>query len=212
MVRLGSSNHILIIDLILLLALFLLLRSAETIEAKEMYVDFIPGPLNGKCEACHSGKSLDVYGEDFGSVSYHNSDPQGAITFIADLDSDGDGYINSVELNEGTFPGDASSYPKGSNNDEFQIYPIAILSLLFLFMTVIVLIYNKGYISIRKEKGNGDGKKNKKDMRVISIADDRKNQGLKVALRNLDRDYKKGTLNEEIYNELKRIYKNKLYD
>jgi hypothetical protein len=147
-----------------------------------MYVEYIPGPLNGKCEACHSGKNLDAYGEDFGSVSDHSSNPQGAINSIADLDSDEDGYINSIELSKGTFPGDASSYPKDSKSDEFQIFPIAIVGLSFIIMAVIVLIYNKDYISINnKEQGNDDRKKNKKEKRDISIADDRKNQGLKIA-------------------------------
>jgi hypothetical protein len=171
-----------------------------------MYVDYIPGPLNGKCEACHSGNSLDAYGDDFGSVSDHSSDPQRAINLIANVDSDGDGYINSIELSEGTFPGDASSYPKSSNSYEFQIYPIAIISLSFIIMVVIVLLYNNGYFSFNKGQGNDDGKKNKKENRYISIADDRKNQGLKIALNNLVKDYKNGNLDEEVYHDLKRIY------
>jgi hypothetical protein len=204
-------GFIFIFNLIIPMFLILLLYSVNTVEAKEMYVDYIPGPLHGKCEACHSGKSLDFYGEDFGSVSGHSSDPQRAINLIANLDSDGDGYTNSIELGEGTFPGDPGSYPKSSRNGEAQFLPIALIGLLSLIMVVIVLMYNKGYISRDREQDNTDEKKKKKEKRDISIADDRKNQGLKTALKNLDKDYKNGTLDEEVYHDLKRIYENKIY-
>jgi hypothetical protein len=204
-------GHILISNLIILLLLISILYSTNNIKAKEQYVDYVPGPLNGKCEACHSGNSLDAYGEDFGSISGHSSDPQRAINLISNMDSDGDGFMNSQELSKGTFPGDPESYPKSSKDDEIDIIPFAAMGLLFFIMIVVILMYNNGYISINRKQDKNVGKKNKKDKRDISIADDRKNQGLKAALKNLDKDYMSGTLDVDVYHELKRIYENKIY-
>jgi hypothetical protein len=203
------NGIIFISSLIIPLFLILLLLSTQTATAKEMYVDYIPGPLNGKCEACHSGASLDDYGEDFGSISGHSSDPQRAIDLIANMDSDGDGYINSVELKKGTFPGDPDSFPKSYKDSDVEILPIAVIGTLSLFMAAIIIMYNKGYIF--RNKNQEDEINSNREKRDISIADDRDNRGLKTALKNLEKDFRTGTLDEETYFELKRIYKNKIY-
>ncbi len=59
------------------------------------------------CLLCHnslSGGSRNGYGTDFGNNS-HN------FTAIEPLDSDGDGFTNIVEINNLTFPGNASDFP-----------------------------------------------------------------------------------------------------
>jgi hypothetical protein len=105
--------------------------------------------------------------------------------------------------------GDPESYPKNVKDNEIDILPIAVIGLIFLIMVAAIFLYNNGYISIFNEEGNEDQKRI--EMREISIADDKKNQGLKIALKNLEKDFKHGSLNEEAYYDLKRIYETKIY-
>ena len=68
---------------------------------KEMYPDF----KGASCKVCHESlPHLNPYGLDFQS---HGHD----FKAIESLDSDGDTYINSVELTAGTYPGDKNSHP-----------------------------------------------------------------------------------------------------
>ncbi|MEE9151651.1 MAG: thrombospondin type 3 repeat-containing protein, partial [Thermoplasmata archaeon] len=112
----------------LIVSVFLLINIPSSY-GEEEYAPYIPGPLNGKCEACHSGSALDAYGQDFASISNHASNPQGAINAIADLDSDGDGFTNSEELSKGTFPGDPSSRPESSEVVEFPLLQLAAIGI-----------------------------------------------------------------------------------
>jgi hypothetical protein len=62
-------------------------------------------PFVDNCNVCHTGGSnLNSYASDFASHSH-------SLTAVADLDSDGDGFSNLVEINAGTFPGDPQSTP-----------------------------------------------------------------------------------------------------
>ncbi|MFQ5884166.1 MAG: thrombospondin type 3 repeat-containing protein, partial [Thermoplasmata archaeon] len=109
------------------------LLSSQQTTAKEYYAGFVPGSLEGKCEACHSGSSLDDFGIDFGAVPTHGSDPGGAIQSIANVDSDGDGFTNQEELSEGTYPGDSNSFPAAESSVDLPVIPlIGIVASLFL--------------------------------------------------------------------------------
>jgi predicted ribosomally synthesized peptide with SipW-like signal peptide len=75
----------------------------------------VPGPLNGVCVTCHTDPNgappLNAYGSDYfaernatnGSVDWER---------FGALDSDADGYNNSVELAGGYLPGDPGSNPR----------------------------------------------------------------------------------------------------
>jgi PKD repeat protein len=78
------------------------------------YGNDIDGPLKGDCNVCHlpgDMTSLNSYGLAFENYPNHASVPADAIENIADLDSDGDGYMNGWELEKGTNPGDGASFP-----------------------------------------------------------------------------------------------------
>ncbi|WP_456370704.1 thrombospondin type 3 repeat-containing protein [Geoglobus sp.] len=61
-----------------------------------------------KCTLCHVQSSgyggLNAFGRDFAME-------KSVTKKLLDMDSDGDGYDNRVELNSGTFPGNPDSYP-----------------------------------------------------------------------------------------------------
>lgn len=62
------------------------------------------GTVLDSCSICHpSVPALNSYGADFA----------GSFDFVAieGLDSDGDGFVNLDEINAGTWPGDATSFP-----------------------------------------------------------------------------------------------------
>jgi hypothetical protein len=176
---------------ILLSFVVLTLILSNSIKAQEEYAQYIPGPLNGKCEACHSGSSLDAFGEQFGSTPNHISDPEGALNAISEIDSDGDGFSNSQELNLGTFPGDPNSKPKFYEVEPFPIRPIAAISISFFLFVVIIFIYNKRNFLITNTGQKENSSKNK--------------QGLN-GLRKLEHDYKNGIIEREIYLEMRKLY------
>lgn len=74
------------------------------------------GDLNGSCDPCHPPgdfTSLTDYGIDFAAETDHASDPTGAINAIMGMDSDGDGFFNRNEIENGSNPGDANDIPSG---------------------------------------------------------------------------------------------------
>ena len=71
------------------------------------------GAQTGRCQICHpGGDSLVVnsFAIDFANAGNR-------FTAIEDLDSDGDGYANLVEILAGTNPGDPQSHPTASAPD-----------------------------------------------------------------------------------------------
>ena len=64
------------------------------------------------CILCHDEKGLNVFGKDFHKAYKESRDTFLALKNIKNIDSDGDGFINDVELIKGTLPGDKSNYPK----------------------------------------------------------------------------------------------------
>ncbi|TFH46684.1 MAG: hypothetical protein E4G94_01885 [ANME-2 cluster archaeon] len=111
--------------LLVILVIFLLLPHSS---ARPIYREGIPQDMMNFCKICHVQSSglgpLNEYGNDF----YKNGKSNDAVTM---LDSDGDGYQNLDELNNGTFPGDPDSYP-GAETPGFGIFP-AVLSFLVIF-------------------------------------------------------------------------------
>ena len=73
--------------------------------------------VDGSCQWCHyisnytganvTTATLNSYGTGY----LNNGRSQAALTGMAQLDSDGDGYTNAVEIAAGTYPGDASDNP-----------------------------------------------------------------------------------------------------
>ncbi len=183
----------------------LLLTSTNFSDAKEEYAPYIPGPLNGKCEACHSGSSIDAYGQDFGTVANHASDPGGAIDTIAGLDSDGDGFTNSEELSKGTFPGDPSSHPASSENVDIPWTTLVVIGISFLLVIVLDFGFNKWYFSLTVSRKDNEVKHD--------VIQEEKEDGVKAprkAIQKLDEDFKAGNLEEEMYLDLRRRYLEKL--
>lgn len=104
----------------------ILLASALSLSAHGYanYGGSISGPLSGDCDVCHAPgdvSSLNPYGVDFRSIATYDSDPGGAIAGIGHLDSDGDGYNNTVELQSGTYPGDGNDNPSVAKVPELSI-------------------------------------------------------------------------------------------
>ncbi len=76
-------------------------------QTEAQYPTIVGTPLDS-CDLCHtSSLALNVYGSDFAKNSH-------SFTAIQNLDSDGDGYTNLVEINAHTFPGDINSHPVAS--------------------------------------------------------------------------------------------------
>jgi hypothetical protein len=158
--------------------------------AQDSYSGFVPGPLNGKCEACHSGSSLDKFGLDFGAVPTHASDPAGAIQTLANVDSDGDGFTNEEELTEGTYPGDSSSFPARANAVDLPVVPLLGLLASMLLAAVVIFAINRKILS---EVGTENTTRLKPGK-------------LSPALEALERDYRSGLVDETTYRSLKEEY------
>lgn len=100
----------------LLLAAALSLASMSSQATSNYYSALVakyPAASANSCGNCHinpaGGGSRNSYGNDFGNVSGHSSNPTAAINAIDPLDSDRDTLINSVELAAGSNPGVAGS-------------------------------------------------------------------------------------------------------
>jgi hypothetical protein len=92
---------------------------------------------------CHSGSSLDLFGEAFEAVPGHASDPAGALASLSDLDSDGDGYRNGYELEMGTFPGDPDSFPTAAEGWVIPWADVALVLTPVAITVLLVLMYNR---------------------------------------------------------------------
>lgn len=83
----------------------------------------------GSCQWCHQTYGYDGAGvieETINSygAAYRNAGRNAeAVTGIDGLDSDGDGYLNSTELAQGAFPGDADDHP-GLIPAPYRIYTL----------------------------------------------------------------------------------------
>jgi hypothetical protein len=69
----------------------------------------ISGSAIGSCSLCHTGSvpALNPYGAAYKTAGRNVA----AFAVIENLDSDGDGFTNIVEINAHTFPGDPNSHP-----------------------------------------------------------------------------------------------------
>ncbi len=99
-------------------------------------------------------KGLNPYGIDFVSAIEKSTYDEfqnnvfavlsKALNLTNDMDSDGDGYTNIVELNNGTYPGDPSSYPGAQEKgfwEENEGY--IILGVLIASIFVLYFVFNK---------------------------------------------------------------------
>jgi len=93
---------------ITIILLLLLAISSYSATATSDYADKVPGALVGACHTCHidpaGGGELTAFGADYSAGGY-------SFETIGNKDSDGDGALNSVELEEGTNPGDPEDAP-----------------------------------------------------------------------------------------------------
>ena len=68
----------------------------------------ISGTKLNSCSTCHtSAPNLNAYGSDYANGGRDVA----ALTAIENLDSDGDGFSNIVEISAGFFPGNANDHP-----------------------------------------------------------------------------------------------------
>lgn len=100
-----------------------------------VYVQDLPTSFKDHCTTCHiasSGKGgLNNFGSDYEHYGY-------SMERIAKLDSDNDGFTNSQEFENGTFPGDSDSYPNShSTNVSIEL----ILFVIMLLIAGIILIW-----------------------------------------------------------------------
>jgi len=65
------------------------------------------------CATCHNGEARNPYGRAY-SGSGRN------FTAIENLDSDGDGFTNLVEINSLTFPGNPDDYPQITSETPYE--------------------------------------------------------------------------------------------
>ncbi len=99
-------------------------------------------------------KGLNPYGIDFVSAMEKSTYDEfqnnvfavlsKALNMTNDKDSDGDGYTNIVELNNGTYPGDPNSYPGAQEKgfwEENEGY--IILGILIASIFVLYFVFNK---------------------------------------------------------------------
>lgn len=186
---------------ILILSLnILLILNFDLSDAREEYADYVPGPFKGKCEACHSGSGLDLYGRDFELIPNHASDPGGAIRSIAGDDSDDDGFTNSDELKQGTFPGDPESFPETSIYQRIPLRQISFIFISFITIVMIIILYNRGYRPLDNSKNNDKNIKNENENPVPK-------KNIEIALQRLNQDYISGNLDKDAYLNLKNKYK-----
>ncbi len=94
---------------IIILTILVMLLVAIPVSGLPEYSEHMTGPLQNDCTLCHTnnagGGDRNSFGKDF---AQHNHIIEGA---LSSMDSDNDGYNNSIELEAGTYPADRTSYP-----------------------------------------------------------------------------------------------------
>jgi hypothetical protein len=108
--------------------------SISRVTARPAYAEDLPSDLKNFCVVCHanaSGGPLNTFGHDY--LSNGND-----VSVIASLDSDGDGYINEVELAQSTFPGDAESFPGAPAEGNFGLLFLLVFGVAFLSLFLYV--------------------------------------------------------------------------
>ncbi|GEM_PF-3036134 len=117
--------------------LFLFVLSYAPLNSRPLYLKELPPKLK-KCRTCHltrGGRGFNPFGRDFENIKMDK---------LMEIDSDGDGFINKIEIEKGTNPGDPSDYPAKKKKEFANILIILILSsLIFMVSLSIVLFYIK---------------------------------------------------------------------
>lgn len=100
-----------IISLLVSLLAVMVLLGASMASARPNYLEAFNqhydtgGTKLDSCSICHSGEARNPYGRAYAGSGKN-------FTAIENLDSDGDGFTNLVEINALTFPGDPEDYPQ----------------------------------------------------------------------------------------------------
>jgi hypothetical protein len=127
-------------------SLFTIISSSfalSKVNARPEYAKDLPMELKNYCIVCHSqasGRDLNTFGQDY--FNHGNN-----ITSIKSLDSDGDGYINEVELENETFPGDPESFPGASSGSDLNL---VVLISVGTAVIAFILVY---YVKFHKRTG-----------------------------------------------------------
>lgn len=117
----GISLAIIVLAALLIVAAGILLSRSTTVSANsndlmnaETQYPGIVGSRIDTCALCHTSNipMLNPYGSDY--LSHGRS--MAALVAIQNLDSDGDGYSNIVEINAHTFPGDPADHPAAATS------------------------------------------------------------------------------------------------
>lgn len=97
--------------IIILLLAVIALMGAPMVSARPNYLESFnqhyetEGTKLDSCTTCHSGEARNPYGRAYAGSGKN-------FTEIENLDSDGDGFTNLVEINALTFPGDPEDNPQ----------------------------------------------------------------------------------------------------
>jgi hypothetical protein len=126
---------------LIVLGVFIVILQSSTAETSAIpeYSKDLPQSLKNNCNVCHekaSGGPINDFGRDYASFNH-------VIEAVKGLDSDGDGYENGDELEAGTFPGFASSYPNNPKKGLDIRIILAVLSVLVGALVVSKKALNK---------------------------------------------------------------------
>ena len=122
--------------------LFSFVFSYAILNSRPLYLKELPPKLK-KCRTCHltrGGRGFNSFGRDFGNMGMDK---------LMEIDSDGDGFINKIEIEKGTNPGDPSDYPAKKKKGFVNILTILILSSLVFITSLTIVLF---YIKNREEK------------------------------------------------------------
>lgn len=105
--------------IVILLLAVVILTGAPTASAKSSFLTSFnqhyetAGTRLDSCATCHIGEARNPYGKAY-AVSGRD------FTAIENLDSDGDGFTNLVEIKALTFPGNSDDYPQTTSENSSE--------------------------------------------------------------------------------------------
>jgi hypothetical protein len=78
--------------------------------------------VRNRCEMCHNGTKLNSFGSDFFVEWKKNKNIEESFFNIEKKDSDGDGFLNILEIKSMTLPGDKTSTPTDKKTFNLDLF------------------------------------------------------------------------------------------